>query len=1571
MIGISERGIRSCLGQVHLKAGAALLLFLGGIALAVSAFEPGKPAPIRLPIPTPSLTDVPLTLTIVLKRTDQKDFDGFLRSIQTPGSPAYRQYLSPEEQAARFGPSVRVYGDVEQWLRGEGFTVIEGSANRLTLTATGTRAQAERALQIHLGDHKIGGQTFYANDREPTLPGEIAHRVQAVIGLSNQARPAPVYADELVFGGCLYYAGDAAYHDPRYHNCDHNCDRLYFKLRSRYLRECLLSKGLFPNRGGNGPGGGNPSSSSTSSGLPSLVDQAPAPAWLGADGTGQTIGLLEFDSFNFNDISDYLAYVGLPPTEIDRLSQVHINGGAVLGPDEAEVLLDIVAVMTNARGAKVVVYDAPFAGIRASFQTLFNKMITDGVSVISNSWVYCEDQASLADVQSIDSVLGSAAAAGITVLNSTGDFGSTCVNGSANTISVPADSPNATAVGGTSLSEGPGSTYLSEIFWNGQRRTPPSGPGGFGVSRFFNRPGYQNGFSTSPMRSIPDVALNADPANGTEICQADAGGCPTGAQYGGTSLAAPLWAAFVAILNQAQGQNLGALNPLLYPLGNTNAFHSAASMGSDFAHVGLGSPNLNLIHRALAGKIPGPVSASVSEVVANPNGALADGSAQAFVVVRLRDADGHTVSGKTVTLAGNSGSHATITPGSGISNVANGAVVFSVKDTTPEIVTFTATDMTDGVALQTQVDVAFVALPAAAGGITASPNTVNADGSTTTTITVTLQDAKGGPAPDKVVNLSQGDGGSVISTTTATTDAMGKAQFTAVSSKAETVTYTAVDVTDQNLPVPGNAMVTFVNPSGFCSGRNSFNFGTAAPGYAVTTFAGNFPIDCFSGLGPIGIAFSPDNNLLVIDTNNSTLYSFGQKGGTASPVTSLGFVIPSNGRLAGLTFGRDGRLYATGGGGVFELDPATGAVVRTVVPLNADGKGLAVDPISGDLFVALPFDGIKRILNYSSNTATLVPYASGDFDGFTFDVDGTIYGASGGGAVARVTGTNAVTPGVVTILTFLNSPDGIGVEPNPADASKPFLYVNRNDGIITRIDTSKLPATPPNPCGSPCTDIYTGGSRGDFVTVGNDRCLYATQSERVIKITNADGTCGFAPVSQEPRLILTPLTINPPPAQGTAVTFVASLENVTGAADVPVTLFASGANALTRFVRSDANGKATFTYTGKFAGADEVSAVADMGSSQLFSNTANVTWTSGKHSTFLTLNQSLGTGAPNKSIKLKANLVDVSSSPPAPIPNATVNLHLAGQSCSGVTDANGNVVCSVTPTVAAGRYDLTADFAGTSQFLASSNKKGFDLIAALPHQLLNISTRMRVLTGDKALIGGFIITGSESKKVIIRGIGPSLSGFGLQDVLNDPILELHPANGPTVTNDNWKDSQRAEIEASGLAPGDERESAIIATLPPGNHTAILTGKGGSIGGGLVEVYDLSQPADARLANISSRGFVDTGDNIMIAGFIAGPGTGTLVQVLVRGIGPSLTTAGVPDALQDPMLELHDGNGATLAMNDDWKETQQADIEQTQIPPADNRESAILSPLAPGNYTAILRGKNNATGNALVEVYNLP
>ncbi len=250
--------------------------------------------------------------------------------------------------------------------------------------------------------------------------------------------------------------------------------------------------------------------------------------------------------------------------------------------------------------------------------------------------------------------------------------------------------------------------------------------------------------------------------------------------------------------------------------------------------------------------------------------------------------------------------------------------------------------------------------------------------------------------------------------------------------------------------------------------------------------------------------------------------------------------------------------------------------------------------------------------------------------------------------------------------------------------------------------------------------------------------------------------------------------------------------------------------------------------------------------------------------------------------------------------------------------------------------------------------------------LLNISTRLAVEAGDNVLIGGFIISGTEPKNVIVRAIGPALGNFGIPNFLADPTLELN-GNGLVVTNDNWKDTQESEIEATGLAPTNDLESAIVATLDPGAYTAIVRGVNDGTGVGLVETYDLD-PAAGSLANISTRGFVNTGDNVMIGGFILGDGDDA--TVLVRAIGPSLTSFGVAGALQDPTLELRDGSGTLLATNDDWKDSQQAEIEATGLAPSDEAESAILAALLPGGYTAIVRGALDTTGVGLVEVYHL-
>ena len=254
-----------------------------------------------------------------------------------------------------------------------------------------------------------------------------------------------------------------------------------------------------------------------------------------------------------------------------------------------------------------------------------------------------------------------------------------------------------------------------------------------------------------------------------------------------------------------------------------------------------------------------------------------------------------------------------------------------------------------------------------------------------------------------------------------------------------------------------------------------------------------------------------------------------------------------------------------------------------------------------------------------------------------------------------------------------------------------------------------------------------------------------------------------------------------------------------------------------------------------------------------------------------------------------------------------------------------------------------------------------------PVQLGNISTRLSVGTDENVAIGGFIVTGSEPKEVIVRAIGPTLA---LAGSLADPFLELHDASGSIIaSNDNWQESANKQaIIDSGLAPANDNESAILMTLDPGTYTAIGRGVNGTTGIALVEVYDLDRTVDSKLANISTRGLVQTEDNVMIGGIIVLGDSET--DVLVRAIGPELTAGGVEGALADPVLELHDQDGVLITMNDDWKATQQAEIEATGLAPSDDHESAILATLTPASYTAIVRGKNDTTGVALVEVYNI-
>jgi hypothetical protein len=239
------------------------------------------------------------------------------------------------------------------------------------------------------------------------------------------------------------------------------------------------------------------------------------------------------------------------------------------------------------------------------------------------------------------------------------------------------------------------------------------------------------------------------------------------------------------------------------------------------------------------------------------------------------------------------------------------------------------------------------------------------------------------------------------------------------------------------------------------------------------------------------------------------------------------------------------------------------------------------------------------------------------------------------------------------------------------------------------------------------------------------------------------------------------------------------------------------------------------------------------------------------------------------------------------------------------------------------------------------------------------------------MIGGFIITGNDAKRVIIRGIGPSLMKFGVPGAINDPILRLFGPNGTAIAvNDNWQDIQQPEIEATGIAPKDSRESAIIATLVPTAYTATLAEANGGSGVGLVEIYDLNSGAPAKLANISTRGSVQTADNVMIGGFSLGGSSSNPTKVVVRAIGPSLTQYGIKNALSNPTLRLYDNNGQSLAFNDNWTDdpSQAAQLQSLNIAPQNGNESAMVVTLPPGLYTAVVEGQGGGTGIGLIEVY---
>jgi hypothetical protein len=311
-------------------------------------------------------------------------------------------------------------------------------------------------------------------------------------------------------------------------------------------------------------------------------------------------------------------------------------------------------------------------------------------------------------------------------------------------------------------------------------------------------------------------------------------------------------------------------------------------------------------------------------------------------------------------------------------------------------------------------------------------------------------------------------------------------------------------------------------------------------------------------------------------------------------------------------------------------------------------------------------------------------------------------------------------------------------------------------------------------------------------------------------------------------------------------------------------------------------------------------------------------------------------------------------------------------------DQHGQHVDAIMNSVTSDRETLSADDTTGAQSLygAPTPPYGTPTPAPTPNpsgsHFGNISTRMNVGSGNNVLIAGFVVWGAQSKTILVRALGPTLSSFGVANVLSDPMLELHDSSGATIaTNDDWQTgSQASQISSSGYAPNNSSEPALIATLAAGSYTVVVRGYNNSTGVGLVEVYELDT-LSSRLSNISTRGQVGTSQNVLIAGLIIDGSTSK--KLIVRALGPSLAAPpfSLSGTLSNPALELHDSSGNLLASNDDWGTgTQAAAISSSGYAPPNAKESAIIATLPAGNYTAIIRGVNNSTGIALVDAYDL-
>ncbi len=692
--------------------------------------------------------------------------------------------------------------------------------------------------------------------------------------------------------------------------------------------------------------------------------------------------------------------------------------------------------------------------------------------------------------------------------------------------------------------------------------------------------------------------------------------------------------------------------------------------------------------------------------------------------------------------------------------------MFTVTDTTVETCTLTATDATDDLTLATQPTIAFVPPLASGGEIYGGPNQVPNDGTSEATVTVYLEDSLHRPASGKTVTLSEGSGGAVITPagsstpgTTAVTNSAGNAVFTATDVNTEAVNFTATDVTDGNLPVPGSVAVSFAPSTATCPTA----LPTAAGGYSVSAFAtgvtyntvgGVFPGNvtenaCITGSAP---AFDSSGNAYIADTNDGTIHVLPPSGGALTSANQLPDASFPPDSIGQLVFGPDGSLYAglinlttdISNPEIVQLDPTTGATIR-VIASTATGLPdcpyiMAIDPLSGDLFTDDECSGyaasnqISRISDPSGASPTVSDYytTGGCNLGLTFAPDGTLYLANCNGEVDAITGTNTATPTESTVAAVSGTPFSVAVTGINSAGDATSLDVFTYSGDVYSIDLTQSP---------PAVSTIATGTSFFYITASSaNGCAYGAIPGTIVRI--GPPSCASSPsTTTGPELSLSGPGLTSPPA-GSSVTFTAHLSNVTSPTGTPILFAVTGANPQFKLVDANESGSAAFTYSALDPGSDTVTATTTTGSISLSSNPTTFTWVAGIDTSFLTLNGSQESGSVGSPATLDADLSDISQSPATPVSGATVDVTVGSQSCTITTNASGKGSCQVTPSTA-GLLPISATYSGSSTLTASTASDSFSA-GAPPPTLTSIAVTPANPTITKGATQQFTATGTYS-----------------------------------------------------------------------------------------------------------------------------------------------------------------------------------------------------------------------------------